>query len=319
MISPSSSSPLLTKSTTALSNILGWDHAQVGSKALDFASELNALGISIQLKQLHSGSFILANKEGRIQRICSTQEGTISSSKASEVQGHLNFATGFFLSKGLQFLVSAFSKLADLPRSMFASDLQLLCELSINLLSTMAPRHYKAGSFDKPLLIFTDGAWESGRASAGAFIHDSSTGYSTTFAVDFLEKLVSLWLEDVGDQVISQVEMFAFLCVRFKYHARLSNRVAVAWIDNQAAKYACIKGTSQSFSLQVMCRVLQQLEVEDPSAIWYDRVASFSNPSDLASRGREHDAAKMFNALLEPIWTPPKILLEQSLISTSSR
>ena len=118
-VSPSSSASLLTKALTAILNLLGWDHAQIGSKALDFAADFNALGISVQLKQLHVGSFVLANKEGRIDRICRMleqveREGVISKSRAAEVQGHLNFAGGFFTSKALKFLVSSFSRLADL-------------------------------------------------------------------------------------------------------------------------------------------------------------------------------------------------------------
>ena len=62
-MSPSSSASLLTKALTAILNLLGWDHAQVGSKALDFAADFNVLGISVQ-QQLHVGSFVLATKEG---------------------------------------------------------------------------------------------------------------------------------------------------------------------------------------------------------------------------------------------------------------
>ena len=54
--------------------------------------------------QLHRGSFVLANKEGRIERICRMlpqveHDGTISKSRAAEVQGHLNFAGVFTLPK----------------------------------------------------------------------------------------------------------------------------------------------------------------------------------------------------------------------------
>ena len=104
----------------------------MGVKALDFAEEFNALGISVQLKQLHQGSFVLANKEGRVSRICKMldlveQQETISKSRAAEIQGHLNFAGGFFTSKALRFLVSSFGRSADLPKSISKQDLQLLC------------------------------------------------------------------------------------------------------------------------------------------------------------------------------------------------
>ena len=59
-------SGLVSKSMSLVLNLLGWDHAQVGVKATDFASEFAALGITVKLQELHLGSFTLANKEGRV-------------------------------------------------------------------------------------------------------------------------------------------------------------------------------------------------------------------------------------------------------------
>ena len=94
----------------------------MGVKALDFAEEFNALGISVQLKQLHQGSFVLANKEGRVSRICKMldlveQQGTISKSRAAEIQGHLNFAGGFLYFQGIAFsgvVIWAVSRLTEI-------------------------------------------------------------------------------------------------------------------------------------------------------------------------------------------------------------
>ena len=98
-------------------NLLGWDHAQVGAKAVDFAEEFSALGVTIQLNSLHSGSFVLANKPSRIEKIVKmlddvSRSGTLSRAQASEIQGHLNFASGFFLSKALKFLLGRFDAAA---------------------------------------------------------------------------------------------------------------------------------------------------------------------------------------------------------------
>ena len=169
-VSPKASSSILTKSLSAILNLLGWDHAQIGVKAIDFASDFAALGVSVNLKQLHKGSFVLANKPGRIDRICNmlravVEDGCISKNRASEIQGHLNFASGFYISKALQFLVAAFGRLADIPRTLVADDLKLLCNMAINLLTVLPPRQFKAGSMSNPLLTFTDGAWELEQSS----------------------------------------------------------------------------------------------------------------------------------------------------------
>ena len=60
---------LVSKSMSLILNLLGWDHAQVGVKASDFAEEFSALGITVKLQQPHGGEFTLANKEGRVPKI----------------------------------------------------------------------------------------------------------------------------------------------------------------------------------------------------------------------------------------------------------
>ena len=104
--------------------------------------------------------------------------------------------------------------------------------------------------------------------------------------------------------------MFALLCVRFKYADRLHNRVGISWIDNESAKFACIRGTSLSHSMLVLCRVLQQIEVEKPSSVWYERVSSHSNPGDMPSRSQNERASNLFSAQAELSWVPPSELVD---------
>ena len=52
---------LTSRCMSLLLNLLGWDHAQVGAKALDFDSEFTALGASLTLSGLAQGKFVLGN------------------------------------------------------------------------------------------------------------------------------------------------------------------------------------------------------------------------------------------------------------------
>ena len=121
-------------------------------------------------------------------------------------------------------------------------------------------------------------------------------GEAMVFSVHIPEDLVAVWLQDVGDQLISQIEFFVYLALRYSLAEQLCNRLGIAWIDNEAARFVAIKGSSQSFSMVALCRVLQQIELERPSSIWLERVASFSNPSDMPSRDQVELAAKLLNA-----------------------
>eukprot|EP00435_Cladocopium_sp_Y103_P010452 s4861_g2.t1 len=314
-ISPKASSSILSKAMSALLTYLGWDHAKVGVKAVDFAASFNALGISVQLDNLNKGSFILCNKEGRIERLCGMLEaigsrGTISRSEAAQIQGHLNFASGFFVSKALKFLVSSFARLADVPKHLGSDDLGKLCRLASALLQSMPPRKYTVESFKNPFLIFTDDAWEDGSATGGALTYDPLSGVAKVFEVKIPEALVRKWLEEVGDQLISQIEFFVYPALRFHTRQDLQNRLGIAWIDNESARFVAIKGSSDSFSMMSMSRVLQQVELEAPSSVRLERVCSFSNPSDMPSRKQVAKAAELFQATPCGVLRVPDLLID---------
>ena len=295
-LSSKASSAILSKAMSAILHYLGWLHAEVGEKAIDFAACFAALGVKIDLSLLGRGSFIMANKEGRVDRICEllrkvSEAGHITRSQASEIQGLINFASSFYISKALKFLVSAFGRLSLMPSDLSSADVVGLCQLAITLMTSMKPRVFQSADLAQPAIIFTDGAWEDGEASAGGAVFFPELQEGFVFEVQVPKRLVDLWLQEVGDQLIGQIEMISFVAVRAHFAKALTNRLVVAWLDNEAARFACIKGTSDSFSLQVLARVLQQLEIESPTVSWFERVCSFSNPSDMPSRHRVSDAA----------------------------
>ena len=181
------------------------------------------------------------------------------------------------------------------------------------MLRAMPPREYSVESFKRPFLIFTDGAWEDQQAAGGAVVYDPLGREAFVFEVEIPVALVTLWLEEVGDQLISQIEFFVYLAVRFRYRQNLLNVLGVAWIDNEAARFVAIKGTSDSFSMMSMSRVLQQVELEMPSSVWLERVSSYSNPSDMPSRKQVAAAARLFGATPCGVYEVPNILVEAIL------
>ena len=176
------------------------------------------------------------------------------------------------------------------------------------MLRSIPPRSYAAESFKNPFLIFTDGAWESGKATGGAVTYDPVGDVATVFPVEIPEELMALWLEEVGEQLISQIEFFVYLVLRFICSEALLNRLGIAWIDNESARFVAIKGSSGSYSLQSMSRVLQQIELEMPSSIWMERVSSFSNPSDMPSRNLVKEAAQLLKASSKGLLRAPQCL-----------
>ena len=179
----------------------------------------------------------VANKAGRIEKICELLEeierrGIVTGAQAAEAQGLLNFACGFFSTNAARQLVSAFAPLADDHSPEASNKLVALCRYARTILVALGPRSHNLNDTDSPFLIFTDGAFEDGHASAGAVIVDTATGFSSCFEVQVPQDLLDLWLE-TSDQVICQIELWAFVAVRWDLRATLLNRRVIAWIENQ--------------------------------------------------------------------------------------
>ena len=148
----------------------------------------------------------------------------------------------------------------------------------------------------QPFLLFTDGAWENGQATAGLLLYNPDTREITVREIEVPDSLTKLWLQEVGEQLICQIELYAYMAARFEYKSLFLNRGVIAWLDNESARYAASKGSAQAPTLTAMARMVQQLEVQYPTVLWVERVCSYSNPSDKPSRGQCDAAAKLFAA-----------------------
>ena len=102
----------------------------------------------------------------------------------------------------------------------------------------------------------------------------------------------------MGKQIICQLELYTLVLVRSLYAQRLQGRRALFFIDNEAARFAVIKGGTDSPSLATMCRVLATLDQQHGSYNWVERVPSLSNPADAPSRGDAAEPARLFGAVV---------------------
>ena len=123
---------VLSLAFSAILDMLGWQHAKEGDKALNFAAAFDLLGVTVDLTAVPKGILKITNKTSRIDKLCSildgiAAEGELSSSRASEVQGLPNSAVGFFSGKSLKHLVASFMPYADNPATTVSGQLQDLC------------------------------------------------------------------------------------------------------------------------------------------------------------------------------------------------
>lgn len=290
-------SRVLSLSISALLDILGWHHAKEGDKALSFSDTFDVLGVTFHLSQVPRGVLTISNKASRIEKLCLLldevrQAGHITASKASELQGLLNFAVGFYNGRSLKHLVSAFLPFSNIMSIGQGDQLGQLCHFTQELLKTMSPRTHSLQNAESHICVFTDGAWENGSATAGAVVIAGAC--KVAFTVSVPRFLIDHWLEVVGEQIISQIELWAALVVRWKLRHCLLHRKCIFWIDNEAARACAIKANSDSPSMKAITRLLAEIDAALPSMIWIERVCSFSNPSDLPSRNKLKEAMEEY-------------------------
>ena len=83
------------------------------------------------------------------------------------------------------------------------------------------------------------------------------------------------------------------VAVRWCLARKLSGRRVMWWVDNEAARYALIKGQSLSRTMNVLAREFYDADSSHSSYGWIERVPSYSNGADDPSRGRPEIACDL--------------------------
>ncbi|CAE7464336.1 unnamed protein product [Symbiodinium sp. CCMP2592] len=297
-------------------DILGWGHAKTGSKSHPFAEVFSVLGMQIDLSNLSKRSIVLSNKPGRIVRIVEKLESVAASGfltvhQAQILLGLLNFSSGFFAGRALKHSCKWLSGFlaGDRPSPKTVSE---MCKHTIKILVSTPPRFISCDSTgEPPILVWTDGAWEPAKAFAGigAVILDASSGVSRVFQGQVPERLVVRWREEVGEQIICEVELYALLMIRACLQNFLSGKRIIFFIDNDAARSVVLRGQSRSDAMHRLALALSMVEAVAPCISWIERVPSSSNIADWPSRGEGWKAQKVVRAAeVEPYF------VDQSLI-----
>eukprot|EP00435_Cladocopium_sp_Y103_P034693 s357_g9.t1 len=292
---------LTAKSLDTFFNVLGWKHAVTGKKATDFGSEMQALGIQYNLQDLWRRKLTVQNKAGRRGRIMALtadlrQLGSGSKNTAASLAGILNFCGGFVLGHSLKPATHALSKWSSGGVTSTAATGEI-CDLVEFLVDASKPRVISMDNDLAPVVVYTDGAFETQEGSWGAFVIDPVNGTKRVYHGFVPEPLLNFWLETVGDQIICEVEMYAYLCVRWACRKEWNSRCGICFIDNEACRLGLIKRSSPSNAMFLLLCTISIIDTQTPFAAWMERVPSLANPADLPSRQRAQELCEMFGAV----------------------
>ncbi|CAE7839764.1 unnamed protein product, partial [Symbiodinium necroappetens] len=294
LLSPAESSDNADAVVSAFLDELGWLHAKTGAKGKPFAEEFDVLGMSLQLSSFGQGKVVLANKQGRIERIIERMQeiaakGEIRRHEAQVLQGLLQYASGFYSGRALKHASHVLAKISS-GLHFGPKDLSDFCLHTVSLLRDESPRILSSSMITDVVHLWTDGAWESGIAGVGVAVHDCFAGTGWVYEGRVPAKVLDKWKTEVGEQLICEIEMFAVLATMLELNTFLSTRRVIWWIDNDATRAVIIKGASRSWAMHELARLFSELDTQYPSMWWVCRVPSFSNPGDAPSRGHGSEA-----------------------------
>eukprot|EP00435_Cladocopium_sp_Y103_P010287 s5853_g2.t1 len=299
LFSPAESSDNADQSASELLDILGWKHARTGPKGKPFETSFQVLGCSLNLEKVDTGTLTLENKPGRIDRLLEQlkrikQANRMSLHEAQVLHGLLRYACGFLAGRNLHQVCAEVMSFGNSSSQGRLKNLVDFCDYATECLNRAQPRVLTSGGEKRPLLVFTDGAWEGDRAGIGAVVVDTATGLRWVWSGVVPDELIAKWRHCVGEQLICQIELYAMVALRWMQRSLFKDRRSIWWIDNEAARYSVIKGISPSPAMRSLVRLFYQLESTDPTFSWIERVPSFSNPADGPSRG---DASETLSLL----------------------
>ena len=133
-------------------------------------------------------------------------------------------------------------------------------------------------------------------ATLGALIVDPEMKKSLVYDGWIPNRLIEKWQSSGAKQIISQAELATVVLTRDETKRLLENRRVIFFVDNEAARFALIKGVSGKSSMQVLTSLFHELDLSSPCFHWIERVPSQSNPADLPTRGKTQELLKMTGA-----------------------
>ena len=288
-----------TKFLDGFFDVLGWKHAVTGKKAAAFDLQMQALGVQYDLEGIWQGQLVVQNKPGRLERILQLTKEFNDNKKgegqiAATIGGLLNFSGGFVLGHSLKpatQLLYRWMSPSRPPDSLKAE----LCDLIRVLIHDVKPKKVTVNDIETPVLIYTDGAFENEVGTWGALVIDPYTKACDVFAGSVPSHLTRFWIENVGQQIICEVEMYAYICVRWHLRAALDGRLGICFIDNEACRMSLVKRNSSSTAMLLLTSIVSIVDANRPFGAWFERVPSFSNLADMPSRGKSADLCRLVN------------------------
>ena len=277
----------------AVFRMLGWKFAEDGPKAPPFSPTVTALGVSVDVSDLHQGLVLIDNTEKRALELLDTilsviQSGRMTKKEALRLRGRMQFASGQIFGRVAKRCLSAVTQHAyDTGDGRLSDVLLTSLERLCGLLQMKVPRTLTKKS-TMTWFIFTDASHESGGdfsvAGVGAVLVNSLGEKVNFFSERLDEDLLKKINVSKRKTIIFECEFFAVFCAMWLWKEMLAGCNIVIHTDNDGVRDAFISCHTTSDNAPPILNACLQLEFEQSWNAWITRAPTESNIADEPSR-----------------------------------
>ena len=296
-----SESKHLTAVIHGVLKLLGWSFAEEGAKAPDFAPVANALGVSVNVTNMHLGTVEIDNTSSRKEDLAALvrevlDKNSLSSIDALKLRGRMQFTAGQLFGRAARMCLNQVTHHAYRSnKSVLEPDTSIALQRYREFLLSGKPRSITSNLGDT-WFVYTDASYEpdenGASAGFGGVLVDPSGAPVRYFSFDLAEPDIKLMNPSGKKTIIYECEFFAVSVAFDVWSNLLQGKQVVFFIDNNAVRDSLI--SCKSSGAVASCLLEHILQEESHSSIisWFARVPSKSNIADDPSRGQTNFLAE---------------------------
>ena len=276
-----------------LFKLLGWKFAEHGDKAQPFAETVAALGVSVNVSNMHQGLVTIDNTAGRKNDIAAyidevIKTGSLSKMDALRLRGRMQFAAGQIFGRLAKKVLAVITGHAYGSHSSRVSP-EVVSSLALyrDLLKVDVPRELRVGS-GKSFILFTDASFEPDhpewQAGLGGVLCTSDGAIVQFFSVHMPPQLREKLNVSKKKKIIFELEFFTIWCALHVWKDFLLDAQAMIYTDNDGVRDCLIACQTDSANGRPILNACLRSEFDLRGNFWYARVPTDSNIADEPSR-----------------------------------
>lgn len=276
---------------TLLFKLLGWNIAEEGSKAADFAHCLHCLGVTFDLSGTLEQVVKVSNTTSRVEELTRDinsviKTGSLKKTLANRLRGRMQFAENQIFGRLSRRALKAMAEHSAVGDERLSFEVKCLLSDFVESLNSNRPRLIDAAA-TTTWFIFTDAFYEKDAkvcVGLGGVLINSCVEIVEYFSEPAEADLCVLMGHGEKGTIIFEAELLAVWIAMKAWKHMLAGSMIVFYVDNDSVRGAYAASTTRCGFVGKLIENLNIFEEEFHINIWVARVPTRCNIADPPSR-----------------------------------